>query len=109
MNSLKNIIAFILQFGFRSKHSTVHTLISIIESIRAALDESKYVCGITKSYWINCIIMVLVGIMNKWFKSYLQGRKQIVSINRVESDFRELKHGVPQGSSFWDLYNFSST
>ena len=35
-----------LQFGFRSKHSTVHALISITESIRSALDESKYVCGI---------------------------------------------------------------
>ena len=35
-----------LQFGFRSKHSTVHALISITESIRSALDDSKYVCGI---------------------------------------------------------------
>ena len=36
--------------------------------------------------------------MNDWFKSYLQGRKQIVSVNGVDSDLRELKHGVPQGS-----------
>ena len=35
--------------------------------------------------------------MNKWFKSYL-GRKQIVSINGADSELRELKHGVPQGS-----------
>ena len=35
-----------LQFGFRSKHSSVHALISITESIRSALDESKYVCEI---------------------------------------------------------------
>ena len=35
-----------LQFGFRSKHSTVHALISITEKIRRALDESKHVCGI---------------------------------------------------------------
>ena len=35
-----------LQFGFRSKHSTVHALITITESIRSALDENKYVCGI---------------------------------------------------------------
>ena len=35
-----------LRFGFRSKHSTVHALIGITESIRSALDESKYVCGI---------------------------------------------------------------
>ena len=36
--------------------------------------------------------------MNEWFKSYLHGRKQIVSINRADSELRELKHGVPQGS-----------
>ena len=36
--------------------------------------------------------------MNEWFKSYLQGRKQTVSINGVESELRELNHGVPQGS-----------
>ena len=35
-----------LQFGFRSKHSTVHALVSITESIRSALDYSKFVCGI---------------------------------------------------------------
>ena len=35
-----------LQFGFICKHSTVHALISITESFRSALDESKYVCGI---------------------------------------------------------------
>ena len=34
----------------------------------------------------------------EWFKSYLQGRNQIVSINGVESELTELKHGVPQGS-----------
>ena len=36
--------------------------------------------------------------MNEWFKSCLQGRKQIVSINGVDSELRELKHDVPQGS-----------
>ena len=36
--------------------------------------------------------------MNEWFKSYLQGRKQIISINVVDSELRELKHGVPQDS-----------
>ena len=35
-----------LQFGFRSKHSTVHALISITEKIRRALDENKHVWNI---------------------------------------------------------------
>ena len=99
-----------LQFGFRSKHSTVHALISITESIRSALDENKYVCGIfvdlQKAFdTVKHDILLdklhhygIHGKMNDWFKSYLQGRKQIVSINGVDSDLRELKHGVPQGS-----------
>ena len=99
-----------LQFGFRSKHSTVHALISITESIRSALDDSTFVCGIfvdlQKAFdTVNHNILLnklshygIRGTMNEWLKSYLQGRKQIVSINGVESELRELKHGVPQGS-----------
>ena len=75
-----------LHFGFRSKHSTVHALI-ITESIRSALDDSKYVCGIfvdlQKTFDIvnhNILLNKLShygirGIMNEWFKSYMQGRK----------------------------------
>ena len=33
-----------------------------------------------------------------WFKTYLSGRKQCVSINDVNSSLMEIKHGVPQGS-----------
>ena len=98
-----------LQFGFRSKHSTVHALISITESIRSALDESKYVCGmfvdLQKAFdMVNHILLIKLnhygirGKMNEWFKSYLQGRKQIVTNNGADSELRELKHGVPQGS-----------
>ena len=35
-----------LQFGFWKKHSTNHALIEITESIRKALDNKKYACGI---------------------------------------------------------------
>ena len=35
-----------LQFGFRSKHSTTHALISLTEKIREALDNNKYAFGI---------------------------------------------------------------
>ena len=36
--------------------------------------------------------------MNDWFKSYLNERKQLVSIKGVDSEICELKHGVPHGS-----------
>ena len=91
-----------LQFGFRSKHSTIHALINITECVRLALDEGKYACGIfvdlQKAFdTVNHKILLdklshygIRGNMNEWFKSYLQGRNQIVSINGVESELREI-------------------
>ena len=34
-----------LQFGFRQRHSTSHTLINITENIRKALDNENIDCG----------------------------------------------------------------
>ena len=34
------------QFGFRSKHSTEHALISLIETIKKYLDDGEIVCGV---------------------------------------------------------------
>ena len=41
----KNLL-YSLQFGFRSKHSTSHTLISMTEKIRNTIDNGNYGCGI---------------------------------------------------------------
>ena len=38
------------------------------------------------------------GITNDWFSTYLSGRKQYVSVSGVDSNYRDIKHGVPQGS-----------
>ena len=38
------------------------------------------------------------GPINSWFKSHLDNRKQIVTINGYEYEIKLLKHGVPQGS-----------
>ena len=35
---------------------------------------------------------------NGWFCKYLKNRKQYVSINGAKSDFKNIIHGVPQGS-----------
>ena len=35
-----------LQFGFRKKHSTSHTLISRTEKIRNTINNGKYGCGV---------------------------------------------------------------
>ena len=41
-----NDILHSLQFGFRRKHSTSHTLISMTEKIRNTTDNGNYGCGI---------------------------------------------------------------
>ena len=38
------------------------------------------------------------GTSNSWFRSYLDNRKQLVSLNDDESETQVMKHGVPQGS-----------
>ena len=98
------------QFGFRKKHSTSHALISITEQIREALDNNKIAVGIFVDFQkafdtVNHDILLskldhygLRGNINNWFKSYLTGRKQYVSINGFKSDESVLNHGVPQGS-----------
>ena len=35
-----------LQFGFRRKHSTQHTLLTITEKIRKTIDNGNFGCGI---------------------------------------------------------------
>ena len=99
-----------LQFGFRSKHSTTHALIEITENIRKALDDNEYACGIfidlQKAFdTVNHSILIdklyhygIRGVGNDWFKSYLSNRSQYVSIQGFDSDTKEVRHGVPQGS-----------
>ena len=50
------------------------------------------------SYLSKLDVYGLRDIENKWFRSYLNKRKQKVFVNGVESDFLEINSGVPQGS-----------
>ena len=99
-----------LQFGFCSKHSTSHALVSITEKIREALDTGHFACGIfidlqkvfdTVDH--NILVSKLEyygvrGTVKNWFSSYLQNRKQFVTINGYKSSLNDVKFGVPQGS-----------
>ena len=42
----KKIMLFHKQFGFRSRHSTEHAILCIIDNIQRAVEERKYSCGI---------------------------------------------------------------
>ena len=105
----KNIL-FKRQYGFRSKHSTTHSLIHLTEQIRQSLDKGGYSCGILVDFQkafdtVDHQILLqklyhygVRGKCNKWFQSYLQDREQYVSVSGIKSKSRTVKHGVPQGS-----------
>ena len=98
------------QFGFRSNHSTLHAVLSIIDKIQNAIEDGNYSCGIfldlSKAFdTVNHQILLqkleyygIRGMANDWFKSYLDNRKQFVSMGGVKSDMLGITCGVPQGS-----------
>jgi hypothetical protein len=98
------------QYGFRSKHSTTLALIEITERIRKALDNKHFACGVfvdlekafdTVDHSILLTKLEYYGVRGiplKWFSSYLNNRKQFVSINGTNSVIKKCSNGVPQGS-----------
>ena len=99
-----------LQFGFREKHSTNHAILSITQKVQESIKLNRPVIRIfvdlQKAFdTVNHQILLkklnhygVRGIANKWFESYLVGRKQYTSINGFDSSESILMHGVPQGS-----------
>ena len=96
------------QFGFRKSHSTINTLLNIVERIRKSLDEGYLACGVfvdlQKAFdTVDHTILIskldhygVRGIANSWFRSYLSGRIQFVSLSQFKSFIKLIKHGVPQ-------------
>jgi hypothetical protein len=116
----ENNILTEVQNGFREVKSTETAIHDFLENIQEAIDEKINLTGIflhlSKAYDVlNHKILLykldgygIRGVVNLWFKSYLSNLKQCVKINYVEStkqmsgrytsDFKEIKHGVPQAS-----------
>ena len=103
-------ILYPLQFGFREKHSTLHAIIGMTETIKEAINNGMFGCGVfidlQKAFdTVNYSILLkklehygIRGVELSWLSSYLSKRKQFVSVNGSTSDYPEVSCGVPHGS-----------
>ena len=106
----QNNLLFENQFGFRQHHSTVHTLLSMCQTITDALDKNQFACVVfvdlqkafdTVDHKVLLTKLNHYGIRGKalsLFKSYLTNRRQFVFIAGKSSKETLICHGVPQGS-----------
>ena len=98
------------QSGFRKRHITETALIGIIDELLFNLDSDR-VSDMTLIDYCKASDMVdhsillqklqACGLDNKlliWFRSYLNERRQLVSMGNIESPTTCVRHGVPQGS-----------
>lgn len=98
------------QSGFRARHSTTTALTKVIDDIGRELDKGKLTLMVlfdfTKafdsiSHKILLEKMRILGFSDSviaWFRSYLNGRSQVVSSAGSISQSRPVCQGVPQGS-----------
>ena len=103
-------IIYDYQFGFRQKHSTQQAIISLVQNITQSLDSGDIVIGLfldlKKAFdTVNHDILLrklhaygIRGNILTWFNSYLTYRSQFVALDEENSDIRNIKCGVPQGS-----------
>ena len=107
---IQNKLLYSQQSGFRKYHNTETALIRIVDQLLRNLDEN-HVSGLLlidyrKAFDIvdHEILMLKLGAYglsasaSRWFASYLERRRQGVSIDGKVSNWLEVPHGVPQGS-----------
>ena len=99
-----------LQAAYQPKNSTVCQLLELYHRITQALDEGDEIqfifCDVSKAFdrvWHKGVLqkMKMNGISGKlwrWYKDYLNNRRQKVVVNGQTSEETPIKAGVPQGS-----------
>ena len=98
------------QYGFRSNHSVSLALTEFVEKVTSAMDKSHTtICvfiDLKKAFDTvdhNILLSKLQcsgvrGLALEWIKRYLSNRRQYVCYNNSNSEFKEIKCGVPQGT-----------
>jgi hypothetical protein len=106
----QNRLIYEYQPGFLHRHSKVHQLLEIYNSILNSLGNKEahcfVFCDFSKAFdkvWHRSLLhkMKAYGITGKlidWFSSYLKGRRQKVVIKNNSSAYCEISAGGPQGS-----------
>ena len=96
------------QFGFRQNYSTSLAITQLHEYTLRKLDDRQVVCGIfmdlakafdTVDHEILLYKLehyVISGVAHDLIKSYLDNRKQVVTINNFDSKENVVEIGVPQ-------------
>ena len=98
------------QYGFCTKHSTELAAVKLVDYIKNEID-AKYTpvniyIDLSKAFdTLNFDILLhklhyygVTGVSFELIRSYLTNRKQYVKFKTLESDYMDVKSGVPQGS-----------
>jgi hypothetical protein len=108
----RNNILFRHQYGFRSKHSTVHPILHLLNHCAESSNKPDpdytlaILCDLSKAFDVISHEILLRklnyygirGNVNSWFESYLSHRKQFVELDNHKSASKSIVCGVPQGS-----------
>ena len=103
------------QYGFRKNRSPKLAILKLIGLILENLSKEKFVISVfldlKKAFdTLDHDIMLkklhyygIRGVYHDWFKSYLCNRRQVTTINSIESNYANVITGVPQGSTIGPL------
>ncbi len=104
-----------MQSGFRARHSTESANSFFIVRVKGLLDRNPCVAAVfldLRKAFDTVSHQILLSKLSRfnfspaalqWFKSYLHGRKQCVSVAGVKSTYRNCPVGIPQGSTLGPL------
>ena len=109
-------ILYHLQFGFCKNHSTVTSLIHLINKIATSIDEKKITVRVfldlSKAFdtldhqtlFTKLEHYGIRGMALQWIKSYFYDCRQYVQFNEISSTENNIICGVPQGSILGPLF-----